>query len=269
MANTLVLGNWKMNGKLRENRQLIEAILGKLPPLSGVTIGVCPPYPYLPPVHQQIKNTGIRLGAQNLSTHPTGAMTGEVSGPMLKELGCHYVLVGHSERRTLFGESNIDIARKTATALESGLTPVICIGETEEQRLLDRTEEVLAQQLNAVISRIGAAALSRVVVAYEPVWAIGTGNSASPNQVQEAHAFIRSLLANYTADSARDIPLLYGGSVKPGNAGELFAQPDVNGGLIGGASLKAEDFVSICQSAQVKVTHRTVSGTSRYAAVMS
>lgn len=249
MASKLVLGNWKMNGNQRENQRLVEAIVDRLPPIQKVTVAVCPPYPYLVPVQHQIEGSQIQLGAQNLSTHPSGAMTGEVSGPMLHELGTQYVLVGHSERRSLYGESDAVVARKVAMALECGLTPVLCVGETEEERESEQTEQVIETQLNSVINKIGAAALPRLVIAYEPVWAIGTGKTASPQQAQEIHAFIRQLLAQHTADLSSDISILYGGSVKAANAPALFAQPDIDGGLIGGASLDAEQFVAICTAA--------------------
>ena len=244
----LVLGNWKMNGDVASSEALIAGVLAGLGGLEGVGAGVCPPYPYLGLAAARLVGSSIGWGAQDVSAHDNGAYTGEVSARMLADLGCTWALVGHSERRSLFGDTDDEVVRKTARALEAGLVPVVCVGETRQEREDGRTEAVLARQVDAVCDVL-AGARSAVVLAYEPVWAIGTGLTASPQQAQQAHAFIRDRLARGRVDAAPDIPVLYGGSVKPSNAIELFAQPDVDGGLIGGASLVATDFVAILRAA--------------------
>lgn len=249
----LVAGNWKMNGSLESNRVLVEGIAAGLAKVSDVEVLVCPPAPYLQSVQDQIDDRDIALGAQNLSDQAKpGAFTGEVHGEMLRELGCSYVLVGHSERRALYGETDAVVAAKFKTAQSLGLIPVLCLGETLEERDGNRTEAVLARQLGAVLDAAGVAAFAKAVIAYEPVWAIGTGRTATAAQAQAAHAFLRGLLAGRDATIAGSTRILYGGSVKPDNALELFACPDVDGGLIGGASLKSGDFLAICAGAQAQ-----------------
>ncbi len=247
MRKMLVAGNWKMHGSRAMAVELAAAIVAGRP--QAVDVAVFPPFPYLATLcdtHGQ----ALPCGAQDLSEHAgEGAFTGEVSAAMLRDVGCAWGLVGHSERRQYHGESNALVARKFGVALEAGLCPMLCVGETLEQREAGRTEQVLAEQLGAVVAAHGIDAFERAVVAYEPVWAIGTGRTATPQQVQHAHAFIRSQLAKEDAKIAGLTRLLYGGSVKPSNAAELFAHADVDGGLIGGASLKATDFLAICAAA--------------------
>jgi triosephosphate isomerase (TIM) len=235
----LVAGNWKMHGTRAANSALLEALLPELGRQVGVECALCPPYPYLEQVCGRLKGTPIACGAQNVSEHAQGAYTGEVSAAMLKEFGCRYVIVGHSERRQLYGESDARVAAKFAAAQAGGLTPILCVGETLEERESGRTEQVVARQLDAVLneSDFGEAAL-----AYEPVWAIGTGRNATPEQAQAVHAFLREKLRATTR-------ILYGGSVKAQNAAAIFAMPDVDGGLIGGASLVAQDFIGIVRAA--------------------
>ena len=238
MARTrLVAGNWKMHGSRAANRALVDAILRGLP--KGTQSAVCPPFPYLAEVAEQLRGSPVGLGAQNVSEHAQGAYTGEVSAAMLKELGCRYAIVGHSERRQVYGETDAQVAAKFAAARAAGLTPILCVGETLAEREAGRTEEVVARQLGAVAFKDG-------VLAYEPVWAIGTGRNATPEQAQEVHGFMRERLPPALRDST---PILYGGSVKPQNAAAIFAMPDVDGGLIGGASLVAADFLAILRAA--------------------
>lgn len=246
----LVLGNWKMNGDAGSARALLGAVLDASGEWggAGVEAGVCPPYPYLALAAERLAGSGIGWGAQDVSAHTDGAFTGEVSARMLADLGCTWTLVGHSERRTLFGETDAEVARKSERALAAGVVPVVCVGETREEREAGATEAVLARQVDAVAGVLGAAA-GRFVVAYEPVWAIGTGLTASPEQAQAAHAFLRARLAAGGVAEAASVRLLYGGSMKPGNAVELLAQPDVDGGLIGGAALVAADFTAILKAA--------------------
>jgi triosephosphate isomerase len=251
MRQILVAGNWKMNGSRQANAALVASVAAGLPRSPGVEVVVCPPAVYLESVGALLKGTPMRLGAQNLSEHDKpGAFTGEVHGAMLRDLGAEYVIVGHSERRALFGETDAVVARKFRAAQALGLVPILCVGETLDQREEDETEAVLARQLGAVLELCGAACLERAVVAYEPVWAIGTGRTATPQQAQAAHAFLRHQVASRDARIAAALRVLYGGSVNAGNANTLFAEPDVDGGLIGGASLKAEEFLAICAAAQ-------------------
>jgi len=245
MRIPLVAGNWKMHGNRASNRALLEAVIAGIRGLRGVECAVCVPFPYLGETAAQLANTGVALGAQNLSEHAHGAYTGEVSGAMLKEFGCRYALVGHSERRQLYGESDAMVAAKFAAAAGQGITPVLCLGETLAEREAGRTKDVVLRQLEAVFSMNRKETFGAAVVAYEPVWAIGTGRTAAPEQVQEVHAFLRQQLPQSTR-------LLYGGSVKKENAAALFALPDVDGGLIGGASLVAADFLAIVRAAQGK-----------------
>ncbi len=240
----LVAGNWKMNGNAELAAQM-QAVLSEAE-LSNVDVLVCPPMPYL---HHFI-GAGFNVGGQNLSEFESGAHTGEVAGRMLKEAGCSHVIVGHSERRTDNGESNTLVADKVASALDQGLVPVLCVGEPESIREEGSFFEFVAAQIDAVVEKVGIANFAHIVIAYEPVWAIGTGKTASPEQAQDVHAFIRSHLAKMNSEIAEKIQILYGGSVKAANAGELFSQTDVDGGLIGGASLDPQDFLKICLAAK-------------------
>ena len=249
MRQKLVAGNWKMHGGLKTNQQLLQDVVAGVSGLRDVAVAVCVPFPYLAQAQSVLAGTPVAWGAQNLSEQAQGAFTGEVSAAMLQDFGCRYVLVGHSERRSIFGESDKLVAEKFAAALASGLRPVLCVGETLEQRDAGKTLEVVSAQIDAVLNRVGVAAFSGAVVAYEPVWAIGTGRTATSAQAQEVHAAIRAQIAKADAKIADGLQILYGGSVKPGNAAELFAMPDIDGGLIGGASLVAADFLSICTAA--------------------
>lgn len=245
----LVAGNWKMHGSLAANSQLLKALVAGLKPQQGAEVAVCVPFPYLPQVATELAGSGIGWGAQTLSEHDAGAHTGEVSGPMLKDFGCKYAIVGHSERRQFNAEDDSLVGRKFVAAQRNGLVPILCVGETLEQWERGETELVVGRQLEAVLKVAGVSAFRGSVLAYEPVWAIGTGKTATPAQAQAVHSFIRAQLARIDADIAASLTLLYGGSVKPGNAAELFAQPDIDGGLIGGASLVAGDFIAICEAA--------------------
>ncbi|MDE2149041.1 MAG: triose-phosphate isomerase [Gammaproteobacteria bacterium] len=250
MRRPLVVGNWKMHGSSAENRERVAAIAAGASECHGVDIAICPPAVYLQAVGAQLAGSGVALGAQNLCEQTrAGAFTGELLGAMLADVGCRYVIVGHSERRTLYGEDDSRVAEKFAAAAQFGLQPVLCIGETLAERDAGTTEAVLARQLDAVLRRTGVAAFGDAVIAYEPVWSIGTGRNAAPEQVQSAHAFIRGRLARLDATIANQIALLYGGSVKPNNAAALFDCADVDGGLIGGASLHAGDFLAIARAA--------------------
>jgi triosephosphate isomerase len=246
----LVAGNWKMNGSLVANQDLLNGIAPAVADLADVRVAVCPPFPYLAQVAGCLHGTRIALGAQDVSEHESGAFTGEVSGPMLKELGCGYVIVGHSERRQLHAESDAAVSSKFRAAQKAGLIPILCVGETLDDRERAQTEAVVGRQLMAVLKDSGAQAMARAVLAYEPVWAIGTGRNASPEQAQAVHAFLRSCVSQVDGTVAAALTILYGGSVKPGNAAEIFSQPDVDGGLIGGASLVAGDFAAICTAAE-------------------
>ncbi len=247
MRRSLVLGNWKMNGSRSSAESLAKGIIAGLG--SDVAdIAVCVPYVFLPDVGQVVKNTRLGLGAQNVADKPSGAYTGEVSAAMLKEFSCKYVLVGHSERRTYYGDTDQSVAARFCQAQEQGVIPVLCIGETLEQRKQEQTFEVITTQLDAVVDLAGISAFSNAVIAYEPVWAIGTGLTATDEQAQEAHQFIRNYIAAKDKAVADKIQILYGGSAKPDNAKGLFAMPDIDGGLIGGASLDAESFLKIYHS---------------------
>jgi len=250
MRTPLVAGNWKMHGSRADNARLIEGIVAGLPARAADCI-VCPPAVYLPEVGGLLAAAGGRvlLGAQDVSAESHGAFTGEVSAAMLKDVGCRYVIVGHSERRTLWHEDDHRVARKFQAAKSHGLQPILCVGEHLGERQAGRTFEVIARQLGAVLELCGPMAMADALVAYEPVWAIGTGMTATPGQAQEIHAFIRGRIAGENAKIGGEVRILYGGSVKPGNAAELFAMPDVDGGLIGGASLKAEEFLTILAAA--------------------
>lgn len=245
----LVAGNWKMHGSLAGNADLLLS-LRELLPVGQVDSVVCPPFVYLPSVAEALAGGAVELGAQDVCEQiEAGAFTGEVSASMLREIGCRYVIVGHSERRAIYGESDALVARKFAAAQAAGLVPILCVGESLQEREAGATETVVIRQLDAVISAVGVAALGRGVLAYEPVWAIGTGRTATPEQAQEVHACLRGRIAAIDATIAGSVRVLYGGSVKAGNAKEIFAMPDVDGGLIGGASLKAAEFAAIVAAA--------------------
>ncbi|MBT7443118.1 MAG: triose-phosphate isomerase [Methylococcales bacterium] len=250
MRKPMVAGNWKMNGNLESIRQLMDGLKAGVDSVESAEVVVCPPFIYVPKVVGMCDGTKIQAGAQNLCDQNSGAFTGEVSGEMIKDVGCQIVLVGHSERRSIYGETDEAVADKFAKAQELGLKPILCVGELLEERENNITEEVVGRQLDAVINKSGIQALANSVVAYEPVWAIGTGKTASPEQAQEVHAFIRSKIASLDAGIADGLQLLYGGSVKSGNATELFSQADIDGGLIGGASLDATEFLAICKAAK-------------------
>lgn len=253
----LVAGNWKMNGSAATNAALLEGLVRGVSECPAVDVLVCPPAVYLESAQRHLASSPIALGGQNLCDSPKqGAFTGEIDASMLRDIGCGYVLVGHSERRSLYGENDACVARKFIVAQAGGLIPVLCIGETLEEREAGQTEAVLARQVGAVIDAAGITAFRNAVVAYEPVWAIGTGKTASRDQVQAAHAFVRGVLRGNDATIADSVRLLYGGSVKSDNAASLFSCEDVDGGLIGGASLKAHDFLAICASAQILAATR-------------
>ena len=245
MRRKLVVGNWKMNGSRPANAELLAAVLGGRP--YGCDVAVCVPFPYLTETAASLAGSDVRWGAQDCSSHDAGAYTGEVSAAMLSEFGCRYAIVGHSERRALHHEDDALVARKAQAALGRGITPIVCVGETLEQREAGDTEAVVKRQLAAVIHQLAHCA-GEIVVAYEPVWAIGTGRTATPEQAQAVHAVLRAQLQAATGRGDA-MTILYGGSVKADNALQLFAQPDIDGGLIGGASLKAADFIAICRAA--------------------
>lgn len=244
----LVAANWKMHGQTAGIQALLEDLKQQLGKGSGVEVAICPPSLYIPQVGELLQNTDIKLGAQNVHTEQEGAYTGEISARMLQDFSCDYVIVGHSERRQLFGETDTVIAAKFAAVQQEGLVPILCVGETLEQRESGETDAIIAQQLAAVLDGQGIEVSSKAVIAYEPVWAIGTGLTASPEMAQEVHGKIRRQLAEKDAAIADSIRLLYGGSIKAANAEALFAQPDIDGGLVGGASLKADEFSRICQA---------------------
>jgi triosephosphate isomerase len=244
MRRKLVVGNWKMHGSHPANAELLAGVLAGRP--YTLDVAVCVPFPYLSETAVTLASSDVRWGAQDVSAHEQGAYTGEVSAAMLAEFGCRYAIVGHSERRAYHGETDQQVADKARAALNKGLTPIVCVGETLAEREAGHTAEVVKRQLSAVIHTL-THCVGEIVVAYEPVWAIGTGRTASPAQAQEVHALLRAQLQAATAH-ADTMRLLYGGSVKPDNAAELFSQPDIDGGLIGGASLKAADFIAICRA---------------------
>lgn len=249
MRRPLVAGNWKLNGSRAGNDRLLDGLLNRLPGEAAADVLVCPPFVYLADVVRALRDSIIQVGGQDVCAEAAGAYTGEVSAAMLRDVGCQSVIVGHSERRALYGESESLVARKFAAALAGELTPILCVGEQLADREQGRTREIVARQLDAVVDLCGIQSFARAVVAYEPVWAIGTGRTASPEQAQEVHAFIRGRLAERDANIAGSLRVLYGGSVKAANAAELFGQPDVDGGLIGGASLQAEEFAAIVAAA--------------------
>ena len=249
MRRPLVVGNWKMNGSLASVRQLLAGILDGVGKDSPCDVGVCPSFVFIPEVAEILKGSRVLLGSQNVADQASGAFTGETSGSMLREFGCTLAIVGHSERRIVYGESNELVAARYRQAVASGLTPILCLGETLEQREAGETFRVLEEQLGAVLSSAGVESLRQAVIAYEPVWAIGTGRTATTEQAQEAHAFIRARIAQENTAVAEGVQILYGGSVNAGNASALFAMPDIDGGLVGGASLDAAAFTTICKSA--------------------
>ncbi|MDX9995625.1 MAG: triose-phosphate isomerase [Rhodocyclaceae bacterium] len=248
MRKKIVAGNWKMHGSLASNAELLQGVRAAV---AGVAaeVAVCVPYPYLDQVRKALEGSNVAWGAQDVSEHAQGAYTGEVSAAMLADFGCTYVIVGHSERRSFYGDTDAVVAAKFEAAQKAGLVPILCVGETLNERERNVTAEVVTRQLDAVISRCGIASLAKAVVAYEPVWAIGTGRTATPEQAQEVHAVIRARIAKDDAGVANALRIQYGGSMKPGNAKELMAQPDIDGGLIGGAALVAADFAAICAAA--------------------
>jgi len=248
MRNPLVAANWKMHGRTESNAALLSALVAGLDARSATEVLICPPAVYLQQAGESLKGSNVLLGAQNMHASESGAFTGEVAAPMLRDFGCSHVIIGHSERRELFQESDQFVAEKFATAVANDITPVLCVGESREQREAGETEATVLRQLQAVVEHVGIDAFAGAVIAYEPVWAIGTGLTATPEQAQEVHALIRTTLASNNKEVAGAIRILYGGSVKAGNAEELFAQPDIDGGLVGGASLVAEDFLKICSS---------------------
>jgi triosephosphate isomerase len=247
MRRLLVAGNWKMNASKVMLNELLASIVENAPQQTDVV--VFPPAPYLMAAADKLQGSTVKLGGQNLNSNSSGAYTGEVSADMMVDCGCEAVLVGHSERRTLYAETDADVLAKTEAALNAGLIPYVCIGETLAEREANQTEVVIEQQINAVLNGLNVQQLAKCVFAYEPVWAIGTGKTASPEQAQQVHAFIRGLLAAKDEELALNSHVLYGGSVKASNAKELFAQQDIDGGLVGGASLQAEEFLGICNPA--------------------
>ncbi|MDH3219981.1 MAG: triose-phosphate isomerase [Gammaproteobacteria bacterium] len=248
MRSVLIAGNWKMNGNMQFVTELVEGIKAGDP--GNAKLAVCPPAVYLMKVGGMLADSGIELGAQNVCDHDSGAYTGELSAAMLMECGCRYAIVGHSERRAHYLETDQLVAARFTMAVAAGLTPILCVGETLLEREQGVTEAVVARQLDAVIELSGISGIARSVIAYEPVWAIGTGKVASPEQAQAVHAFIRGKLAAIDGEIAQRVQILYGGSMNPSNAVELLSQADIDGGLIGGASLKANDFLAIAQSVQ-------------------
>lgn len=249
MRQPLIAGNWKMNGSRSSNKALLDGIKAGIGEVNSAEVAICAPYVYLADVEQQLADTPIAWGAQNLSTEEKGAFTGEIAASMLLDFKCKYVIVGHSERRSLYGEDDDIVTKKFAAAHSAGLKPILCVGESLEEREQGITEDVIARQINAVMNTLGASVLGDGVIAYEPVWAIGTGITATPQQAQDVHAFIRKLVAHQDPGVAEQIRIQYGGSMNAGNAAELLAMHDIDGGLIGGASLKSEDFLTICRAA--------------------
>lgn len=249
MPRKLVVANWKMHGDLASNQQLLQAYVQKLSALKNVDVVVCVPYPYLSQAQTLLESTAIAWGAQNVSKDVVGAYTGEVSAAMLRDFGAKYVIIGHSERSTAYCESDENIATKFMQVKAHGLTPILCVGETLIEREAGVMEMVVAKQIDTIISMYGAALFADAVVAYEPIWAIGTGLAATPEQAQAMHQFIRDRIANHDADAANRLKILYGGSVNPQNAVQLFVMQDINGGLIGRCSLNALEFEGICRAA--------------------
>lgn len=249
MRRPLVAGNWKMNGSKASVNALVEGILGGMADVTAADVLVCPPAIFISDVANQLSGSAVAWGGQDVAKEEAGAFTGEISVSMLKDFGCTYTIIGHSERRSLYGDTDEIIAQKFAAAIKGGVKPVLCVGELLEERESGKTEAVVETQLKAVVDHCGIESFKDAVIAYEPVWAIGTGMTASPEQAQEVHAFIRNWLRGHSADVADGMQILYGGSVKGANAAELFSQTDIDGGLIGGASLDANEFLTICRAA--------------------
>ncbi len=249
MRRKLVVANWKMHGNLMQNRQLLESTRERLQDVTAIDVALCVPYPYLFQVEQIMSGSHIAWGAQNIAKHEIGAYTGEVSAAMLRDFGSRYVIVGHSERSSAYCESDENIAAKFAVAKRYGITPILCIGETLKEREAGVMEYAIANQLDAVLSVDGGSLFENAVIAYEPVWAIGTGMAATPEQAQAAHSFVRERIAALNPGAAQTVRIIYGGSVKPSNASQLFVMPDIDGGLIGRCSLDAADFEKICRAA--------------------
>lgn len=248
MRQPLIAGNWKMNGTKASAQALLSGVVTGAASISKAEIVVCPPFPFLSLSEQLLTSSSVQLGAQTVSTESSGAYTGEVSASMLAEFGCRYVIIGHSERREYYGETDEIVAKKLSACLAQGLTPILCVGESLQQREQNQTESVIAGQIDGIVSRIGIDAFNQIEIAYEPIWAIGTGMTATPEQAQAVHAFIRQRIAKDSQVIAEKIRILYGGSMKAANAHDLLSQPDIDGGLIGGASLVADDFLAICQA---------------------
>ena len=252
MRRPVVAGNWKMHGSRAANETLLADLAERLNPDWRTDVVVFPPYVYIADAVRVLEGMDVGVGAQDVCAEPIGAFTGQVAAAMLKDIGCKYVIVGHSERRRLYHEDDVLVARKFGAALKAGLTPVLCVGETLEEREGMRTEAVVARQLDAVIAMNGVASFAEGIVAYEPVWAIGTGRNASPQQAEEVHGYLRSRIAAQDAKLGSRVRILYGGSVKASNAAELFSMTDVDGGLVGGASLSADEFLQICAAAAAR-----------------
>lgn len=250
MKQFLIAGNWKMNGSTGFTKEFIDSLMQQLHTSFAQQSVIIPPYPYLAKAHSLLEQTPFKLGAQNVSEHQDGAYTGEVSADMLKDIGCEYTLVGHSERRSMYHETNEIVTAKFIAAQKAGLTPILCVGETLAEREAGDAFNVIKAQLDAVFMNGLEYNLDRCVIAYEPVWAIGTGKTASPDQAQEIHGNIANYMAQLQPEQLKNVQILYGGSVKPDNAQALFAMPDIHGGLIGGASLKVDQFLTICEIAQ-------------------
>ena len=253
MRRPMVAGNWKMHGSRASNQALLDDLESSLEIEWPIDVAVFPPYVYLSDAIRRLEHGRIQVGAQDVCAEAQGAFTGQVSAAMLKDVGCAYVIVGHSERRRLNHEDDALVARKFVAAQRAGLIPVLCVGESLEEREGGHTEAVVGRQLDAVITMHGVGGFAKAILAYEPVWAIGTGRNASPEQAQAVHAFLRARIAAHDAKMAGQVRVLYGGSVKAGNAAELFAMPDVDGGLVGGASLSADEFRQICAAAALRV----------------
>jgi triosephosphate isomerase len=249
MRQILVAGNWKMNGSRESIRSLLDGVTEGMGDVKNAEVAVCAPAIYIPLVEELLTGSEVAWGGEDLSVHASGAYTGEIAASMLNDFHCKYVIIGHSERRTYHKESDELVAEKYEAAMQAGLIPIFCIGETLDEREQGITNDVVARQIDAVINKLGVAALAKGVVAYEPVWAIGTGKTATPEQAQEVHAFIRSRVAASDASVAEALQILYGGSMNAGNASDLLAQSDIDGGLIGGASLKVDDFLAIAKAA--------------------
>lgn len=251
IAQKLVVANWKMHGNLRQNAVLLNDFVKQLSTLKHTQVVVCAPYPYLPQLQQYLSNTNIAWGAQNVAKEAIGAFTGEVSAAMLVDFGCQFVIIGHSERATAYCESDENIAQKFVTAQKNGLTPILCVGETLIEREAGVMEMVVGKQLDTIINLYGAKVLANSVISYEPIWAIGTGLAATPEQAKSMHLFIRNKVAQGSSQAANSLKILYGGSVNPQNAVQLFKVKNIDGGLIGKCSLNAQDFAAICQSAEL------------------